>query len=156
MSLLSKLELKIPPVGLTLLLLAVMWLLDRYLPGIDLPVAPRMALCALLVTAGGFIAISGVRAFRRARTTVDPWNPEKSTALVTDGIFRRTRNPMYLALLLFLLAWGVYLSNPYCLIAALLFVPWINRFQIRPEERAMEDMFGNEYREYRNRVRRWI
>ena len=95
-------------------------------------------------------------AFRRAGTTVNPLQPENSSALVVGGIYRYTRNPMYLALLMLLFAWGIVLSNPYSMLAAWAFVPYMNRFQIRPEERAMTQRFGEEFLRYAARVRRWI
>jgi len=157
---LSALELKIPPVIFTLLLAGLMWLAARLLPEF-LPVPGpttgwRLAAALALCFAGLVIGIAGVMAFRRSRTTVNPLQPEKASALVAEGIFRRTRNPMYLGLLLALLGWAVYLGNLLSLLLALAFVPWMNRFQIGPEERSLEHAFGAEFTNYRRRVRRWL
>lgn len=102
------------------------------------------------------IGLAGVRSFRSAGTTVNPLKPDGSSALVVNGIFRRTRNPMYLGLLLLLLGWGLYLANPFALLLVVAFPPYMNRFQIRPEERALEAAFGQAFTEYRRRVRRWL
>ena len=82
--------------------------------------------------------------------------PEKSRTLVVEGVFRLTRNPMYLALFQLLLALAFALSNPASFVLACLFIPYMNRFQIVPEERAMEKLFGEQFGRYREEVRRWI
>ena len=102
------------------------------------------------------IGFAGVREFRKAKTTVNPFRPRNAGSLVDSGIFRHTRNPMYLALLLALLGWGLYLDNLFVLVSTVLYVAYLNRFQIRPEERALEELFGGEFTAYRQRVRRWI
>jgi len=155
-SLSSALELKIPPVGTALLFALLMWLAARHTPAWAWPQTWRLALAMPLLLAAAAVGLAGVRAFHRARTTVNPLNPAAASALVTDGIFRYSRNPMYLALLLALLAWGLALSNLPALALACGFVPWLNRFQIVPEERALERAFGAEFDAYRARVRRWL
>jgi protein-S-isoprenylcysteine O-methyltransferase Ste14 len=110
----------------------------------------------LLLLAAGAIGIAGVRAFGRARTTVDPLRPEKASSLVTAGIYRRTRNPMYVALAIALLAWAVWLAHPLTLLGVAAFVAWISRFQIAPEERALHALFGAEFDRYCSEVRRWL
>jgi protein-S-isoprenylcysteine O-methyltransferase Ste14 len=154
--LLSALELKLSPVMTAILLAALMWLLARHTTGFSL--APQLRLIALIVLIGGgaAIGIAGIWSFRRARTTVNPWRPHASSALVVSGIYRRTRNPMYLGLLLGLAGWGLYLANIYCLLLAFAFVPYMNRFQIQPEERALEQTYGAGFIDYCRQVRRWI
>jgi len=100
--------------------------------------------------------LGGVAAFRSAGTTVNPLDPGRSTRLVVSGVYRYSRNPMYVALLLLLFAWGIRLSNPYAMLTAWLFIPWMNRFQVIPEERAMLSLFGQDFVRYAQRVRRWI
>jgi protein-S-isoprenylcysteine O-methyltransferase Ste14 len=155
-SILSALELKLSPVMTAIVLAALMWLLAHNTPGFSL--APELRLTALVVlfAAGAVIGFAGVWSFRRARTTVNPWRPRASSALVVSGVYRRTRNPMYLGLLLALAGWGLYLANPYSLLLALTFVPYMNRFQIRPEERALQQTWGEEFVDYCRRVRRWL
>jgi protein-S-isoprenylcysteine O-methyltransferase Ste14 len=150
------LELKIPPVGVFFLFAAAMWLLARLTTPHAFDAPFRLGLIAAMLVASAVFGIGGIADFRRAGTTVHPLRPEQSSALVTDGVYRLSRNPMYLALLLALLALGLGLSNLYALAFAALFVPCMNRFQIIPEERAMERLFGDEFTAYRARVRRWI
>ncbi|WP_422879670.1 methyltransferase family protein [Noviherbaspirillum cavernae] len=94
--------------------------------------------------------------FRRASTTVNPVSPGAATSLVSAGIYAFTRNPMYLGFLLGLSGWAVYLSNAAAFLALPFFVLYLNRFQIAPEERALQTLFGGEFSAYRGRVRRWI
>ena len=101
-------------------------------------------------------SLLGVAAFRRARTTVNPLTPDASTALVTTGIYRVTRNPMYLGFLLLLLAEIVWLANPAALLVVPAFILYLNRYQISPEEGALRARFGSEYFSYAAQVRRWI
>jgi protein-S-isoprenylcysteine O-methyltransferase Ste14 len=94
--------------------------------------------------------------FLRSRTTINPLKPESASALVTGGIYRLTRNPMYLGLATLLLAWAFYLGNLAALAGVPVFILYMNRFQIAAEERALEARFGAEYAAYRARVRRWL
>lgn len=87
---------------------------------------------------------------------MNPIKPMATSSLVTNAAFRFTRNPMYLSLLLYLLAWAVYLSNVWALLFVPVFVLYINEFQIKPEERALSSLFGPEYAAYKERVRRWL
>lgn len=155
-SFLSKLELKLPPLLVALLCSGLIYLSGFLPPIITLPDAARMALSTVLVLCGALFGIGAIRAFRRARTTVNPMTPDKASAVVTNGVFRFSRNPMYLALLLFLLAFAVYRLNLFGVFAALLFIPYMNRFQIAPEERAMKRGFGEPYQRYCRQVRRWL
>ena len=152
----SALELKIPPVAVTVLFAALMWLLAAATPGFPLALHWRVAGFAALTVIGGAIGLAGVRSFHRAQTTVNPLNPERSTALVVSGVYRYSRNPMYLALFLALLGWGLYLANAFSLLAALAFIPWMSRFQIGPEERALAKTHGAEFAAYCRQVRRWL
>jgi protein-S-isoprenylcysteine O-methyltransferase Ste14 len=153
---LSALELKIPPVAVTILYAVLMYLLARVTPDLGLPFILQLLLAVVLSGAGAVFGLGGVQAFRRARTSVNPLNPHASSTLVATGIFRWSRNPMYLALLLLLLAWGALLDNGWALLLAASFVPYMNRFQIGPEERALETVFGPEFTAYRRQVRRWL
>jgi len=152
----KKLELKIPPVGVFLLTALLMWLLAESTPNHGFHPTFRAVLVAGCLLAGGIFGIGALAGFRGNRTTVNPLDPDRASALVTGGVYRFSRNPMYLALLWVLLAVGFALANLYALAAALCFVPYMNRFQILPEEHAMEKRFGADYRHYRERVRRWL
>ena len=109
-----------------------------------------------LIAAGVVVVALGVARFRRQRTTVDPRDPAKASALVTSGIFGLTRNPMYLGMLLALLGTGTALGSGGAVLLALLFVPLITALQIRAEEAAMRKLFGAHYDDYAARVRRWL
>jgi protein-S-isoprenylcysteine O-methyltransferase Ste14 len=95
-------------------------------------------------------------AFRRQRTTINPLHPEKTSSLVTGGIYRISRNPMYVGMALLLLAWAVYLESPAALLGIGAFIAYITRFQIIPEESLLSRHFGAEFENYRQRVRRWL
>jgi protein-S-isoprenylcysteine O-methyltransferase Ste14 len=151
----SLLERRIPPVALSLLAAGSMWLLARSTAAYSVARPARAALALGLVVAAMLVGISGVRAFNRARTTVNPLGPAETTSLVTDGIYSRTRNPMYLALALALVAWGCWLASPPALLVVPAFVAYLTRYQILPEERALEAAFGQAFHEYRARVGRW-
>jgi protein-S-isoprenylcysteine O-methyltransferase Ste14 len=105
---------------------------------------------------GALFAIAGVAAFRQAQTTVDPRKPEASSALVRSGVYRYSRNPMYVGFALWLLAWAVFLDSGWALLGIMGFVFYMNRFQIAPEERALREQFGDTFREYEQQVARWV
>src|SRR3989304_4129001 len=111
----------------------------------------RVAAAVTIALAGGSFSLAGVISFRRASTTVNPMKPETTSSLVCSGIYRVTRNPMYVGLLLVLVAWAVFLSSAWALLGPLAFVLYINRFQIAPEERVLSAMFGTGYSAYKSR-----
>ncbi|MEL6214616.1 MAG: isoprenylcysteine carboxylmethyltransferase family protein [Pseudomonadota bacterium] len=118
---------------------------------------PRQGFAAIaLLVVGLMIALIGVAQFRNYRTTVNPIRPEKASSLVTDGIFKWTRNPMYLGLLMVLLAWAVWLGNGAAVLIGLTFVPLLTKLQIIPEETALLEKFGQPFQDYLNRTRRWL
>ena len=152
----SALELKIPPVLITSLFALLMWLVSRLTPAI--PISPELKITFLLLFTGlgAYVGLAAVASFRKANTTVNPLTPESISSLVVSGIFRLSRNPMYLALLLALTGWGLYLANIFSLLVAVGFILYMNRFQIQPEERALEEIFDSEFHAYKKQVRRWI
>jgi protein-S-isoprenylcysteine O-methyltransferase Ste14 len=152
----SWLEHRIPPPIVGLVTGAAMWVLDHYFPSLRFPFPGREMFALAIGVAALAVDIAGMLVFVRARTTVNPLRPDKASTLVTAGIFRLTRNPMYLGMATLLVAWGVYLANPLALIGIPAFVGYMNRFQIAPEERALETRFGAQFIEYRDRVRRWL
>jgi protein-S-isoprenylcysteine O-methyltransferase Ste14 len=152
----SRLELKIPPVLVAIVCALLMWLISFSLPGIATPKPFRYVSFAALAGVGACVAIFGVLSFRKARTTVNPLAPHEATSLVTSGIYRRTRNPMYAGLLLLLLGWALFLSNLYSLALSVGFALYMNRFQIQREEEALESAFGHDFLIYKSRVRRWL
>jgi protein-S-isoprenylcysteine O-methyltransferase Ste14 len=150
------LEIRVPPPLVFLAAAGLMWLLAWLLPALAVPIPARVWWAAACAAAGVIVGLLGVREFRKARTTVDPLRPDKSSAVVVTGIYRMTRNPMYAGLLLVLLGWAVFLANVAALIGPITFVLYISRFQIVPEERALEQKFGPPYLDYKQRVRRWL
>lgn len=150
------LELRVPPVLLTLVFALLIWLTSLWLPGNTIPPQARLAGTIILASFGVLIAMLGVISFRQARTTVNPTKPDASSSLVTTGVYRVTRNPMYLGLLIILVAWSIFLSSFFGLVLCLVYVLYLNRFQIQPEERAMQSSFGVDYSDYKTRVRRWF
>jgi protein-S-isoprenylcysteine O-methyltransferase Ste14 len=150
------LETKIPPPAVALLVAAAMWGISRVTPMIDVPAVIRMVAGIALAVAGGAIALAGNLTFRRAGTTVNPFKPETASSLVTSGVYRVTRNPMYVGLGLLLLGWAAYLCSIPALLCLPVFVWYINGFQIAPEERALMSLFGAAYTDYQTRVRRWL
>ncbi len=152
----SGLELKVPPLALVVIVAALMWAASYAAPALDFALPAKSLWSWGLALAGAAVCLAGVVSFRRAKTTVDPTKPGSTSSLVVAGIYNYTRNPMYVGFVLILLGWGALLSN----LAALAFVPgfaaYINRFQIRPEERILSALFPREYPAYRAKVRRWI
>jgi protein-S-isoprenylcysteine O-methyltransferase Ste14 len=150
------LEHRVPPPLAGLLCAGAMWYLATLVPAIALPQSVRLIATAALGAAGLLVMLAGVVSFHLARTTVNPLKPEAATALVTSGVYRYTRNPMYLGMLLLLVAWAAYLASPPALAGAVAFWLYIGRFQIRPEERALAALFGTAFSDYASRVRRWL
>ena len=150
------LELKIPPPIVGLLVGVAMWKIASVLPLLDVPLFIRKVMAGVLLLVGAAIALPGFVALIRARTTFNSMRPKATSSLVTGDIYRFTRNPMYLSLLLMLIAWAIFLSSAWALVGPVAFVLYINRFQITPEERTLEAMFGTAYAEYNGRVRRWL
>ena len=150
------LELKVPPPIVALVTAVLMWLISGSLPLFAFVFPGGYAFAIGLVAAGFIIAVLGVVTFRRAKTTVNPTKPQSSSILVSWGVYRVTRNPMYLGGLLILIGWAIFLSKP----IAFLFLPgyilYINLFQIVPEERVLTTLFGPDYVAYKSRTRRWL
>ena len=150
------LELKIPPAVIGVVLGAAMAATSHFTPAFGFAVPAGRFIAAGLAVAGVGIAILGVVSFRRAGTTVNPLQPAAASQLVVSGIYRWTRNPMYLGMLLVLLGWGVFLGNVLAFIPAAAFIPLINRLQIGPEERILAATFGPAFTAYQSAVRRWL
>ena len=151
-----KIQLRIPPVVQGLIALMLIWLLHRYLPFYRLQFVHQTASAVILIVAGLGIAVAGIRAFLKLKTTVDPRTPEKATELVVIGIYKYSRNPMYLGVLLVLMGVAVYLGALSAIIGIASFVAFINKFQIEPEEIALQEKFGERYAQYAQKVGRWM
>jgi protein-S-isoprenylcysteine O-methyltransferase Ste14 len=152
----SWLELRIPPRLVAVAVGLGMWAVSFLEPRFDLLRSHHWAAALAGAVGGAAITFAGAATLRAARTTLLPMQPRKTTSLVTTGIFRWTRNPMYLGLATALVAWAAFLSAAWPLLGPALFVFYVNRFQIRPEERVLAELFGAEYKSYALRVRRWL
>lgn len=150
------LEAKIHPPVVAAVTALIIWGISLLAPQIAMPSGIRVSMSLVLAAVGVAFSVAGIVSFRRARTTVNPIRPESASSLVCTGTYRVTRNPMYLGILLVLVAWAVFLFSAWALLAVVGFVLYMNRFQIAPEERALLDIFGNEYELYKARVRRWL
>jgi protein-S-isoprenylcysteine O-methyltransferase Ste14 len=153
---LNFLELKIPPVALMFVTGGLMWLVSWSLPAGAVVVPGRILLAVTPAFAGAIVSALGVVAFRRASTTVNPMKPEYTSSLVSSGVYRVSRNPMYLGFLLILLGWALFLANIFAFLALPDFLFYMNRFQIEPEERALGLRFGKSFATYTAEVRRWL
>lgn len=150
------LEHRLPPPVVALLIalamIAVAWFRP---PGAVDPVI-RYGLAGVLVAVAVAFGVPAVVRFRRAGTTSNPVAIDRASVLVTDGIYRYSRNPMYLSVAALLCALAAGLAVPLTALGPLAFVAYITRFQIIPEERVMLAKFGPAYESYRSRVRRWL
>ena len=151
----AALELRVPPPLLVAISAFLMWAGARNAPAHQRPDWLHAATLGVLIT-GATVAAAGIVGLRAARTTVSPTRPDRSKALVLSGIFRFTRNPIYLGMLLLLVAWAMHLWQPQAFVALPVFATWIHRFQIIPEERALRAKFGAPFEEYAAATRRWI
>lgn len=120
-------------------------------------VLPWSELIAVTIgLAGVLITVKAVGIFSNNQTTINPIEPEKVSALVTDGLYRYSRNPMYSGLLLVVIGFAIFLQNLSSILGVVLFIFTMTQFQIKPEERVMSDKFGQNYKDYKARVRRWL
>lgn len=151
-----RLERRIPPLLVTLLAAAAMGVAAEVAPGLGVDLPGRQLLGVLLAVLGAGTALLGVGEFRRAGTSVNPLRLTSVQRVVTGGIYRYSRNPMYFGFALALTGWAVWLSNALAFAGVPALVAFLNHFQIDPEERLLLERFGDEYGDYMAKVRRWI
>lgn len=149
-------KLKIPPALVAVIIAGMMRMVSVYLPFGSLTLFGAYWVAGLLMAAGGVLGVAGLVQFYRNGTSIDPHKPEKTRTLITGGIYQYSRNPMYLALFFLLIAYASILQNVLNLVLLPLFIWYMNRYQIMPEEKVMEQKFGREYRKYASEVRRWL
>ena len=149
-------KIKIPPPIVTLIFALGLYLLAKYLPMGEFKFFGRKVLMYVVTGIGFLVMIIAILQFLKKKTTTNPLNPEKASKLVTSGIFKFTRNPMYLAMLLFLIAFALKLGNAFNTLLLAGFVYYMNHFQIRYEEEALHKLFGKEYKLYTKATRRWF
>ena len=150
------LELVIPPPVVLVLVGIAMWLIAPYTSRVEVADETRLWASGILAAVGIGIAGAAIVAFRIARTTINPMKPANSTTLIATGIYRLSRNPIYLGDIAVLVAWAVFLAAPWMLAGPVVFMAYTSRFQIAPEERALADRFGDTYALYVAQVRRWL
>lgn len=150
------LENKIPPPLVGLFIALAMWGISTITPVILLTSTIKISLVVAFMAIGAFFDLAGVISFRMAKTTVNPLKPNTASSLVTSGIYQVTRNPMYVGFVAFLLAWASFLGSVWGLILIPLYILYIQRFQIVPEERALTALFKEEFIQYKAKVRPWL
>ena len=150
------LELKIPPLLVWVVCAGTMLAVTYFAPSLSFTLVGRVPIALALVATGLALAFAGVLAFRGKRTTVNPLTPSAASSVVSNGVYRISRNPMYLGFLLALAGWAAYLSNAGALLLLPGFVGYMTQYQIKPEERALLARFGSEFAQYMSRVRRWV
>jgi len=150
------LENRIPPPLVAVITAAGIWWLSKFTSTLDLVATVKYSLVFGFTLAGIFFALSGAISFRLAKTTVNPLKPETASALVTSGVYQFTRNPMYVGFVAFLCAWVSFLGAVWGVGFIGVYIAYIQRFQIMPEERALTKIFKDEFIEYKTRVRAWL
>jgi len=147
---------RVPPLAVAAIVFVAMWAITRVAPSLSFDFGGRRLASLQLLLLAAAIGLAGTRSFSRARTTVNPLQPERTSALVTTGIYRYTRNPMYVAVALALLGWSLFLGHLLALLGAVVFVAWMDRRQIPAEEHALRGLFGADFDRYCGEVRRWL
>ena len=150
------LKTKVPPPVYMLIMACMMWLLDKFLPLYKWLNSPWNNLGLIIIGIAVLLDICSLLLFFRAKTTPNPMKPSSTSHLVTSGLYRYSRNPMYLGLLVMLIGWGLYQGSLSPLSMLPLFIWLLTKQQIEPEEIILMDKFGQEYKYYQQRVRRWI
>jgi protein-S-isoprenylcysteine O-methyltransferase Ste14 len=149
-------HLKIPPALIGAGFALIQLVVARQIPRLAVEIETQIPI-ALFVAAIGFgIAIFGVLSFKKAATTVNPLSPEKTRSLVKSGVYSYSRNPMYLGMMIVLVAWSIYIGNVASTAIVVLFWAYITHFQIKPEEEALNVLFPEDFRDYCQNIRRWL
>ena len=150
----SRLELKIPPDVVWVLVAGLMWLASLRTPKLDLPSPIRIGLAVVLTVVGIWFMVSARASLEKANTTWRPMSPGQTKSLVSSGVYRASRNPIYLGMLLVMLGFAVALSSLAALSGVVCLRSLHRPLPSQPEERALSSVLGDEYLDYRARVRR--
>ena len=145
---------KIPPPLIVLVLIVSIYFSSKKIDPINIPL--QLEISIFILSAGILIFINPVLQFIKSKTTVNPIQFEEVNKLITSGIFKYSRNPMYLGMLMIVLSASIFYLNIYSILTPLLFILWINKFQIKREEEFLIEKFGDEYLSYKKKTRRWI
>ncbi len=149
-------KLIVPPPAQGLICAVAMYFVEQSLGPSTTTISGQRGIALTLGGAGLLIDLLAIAAFINQRTTISPFHPSQTKKLVISGLYRFSRNPMYLGLLLILLGWGLWLGHPLNIALIALWIGYITHFQIKPEEAVLREKFGGEYDTYRQQVRRWI
>lgn len=152
---LNKLELLLPPLPLTFVFAGLMWAVDTLMP-LHTSFAGQSIIASFFLALGLIFIVPAALSFFKEKTTVDPRTPEKSNKLVVTGLYKISRNPMYVGMFFCLLALSVAQGSILSVLISISFVLYLTRFQIKPEERFLTDKFGDQYLQYCAQVRRWL
>lgn len=147
---------RLPPLLVALGVAAIMRGAVALAPALSFDWPGRDLVAWVLVVVGALVIFAGLAWFVRHKTTTNPFKPATASNLVDTGIYGRTRNPMYVGVTIALIGYAAFLSHPLALFSAFLFPAYIRRFQIAPEERALDQVFGEAYEAYKKRVPRWL
>ena len=145
---------KIPPPILALVMIVLIYLSSLFVESITFKY--QGSLSVLFIILGSACALPSFKLFAKFKTTITPLKPSDATALVTEGMYRYSSNPMYLGLILWTIASTIWFGTWLGIIINIVFIFLINFLQIIPEEEALLEIFGEEYEEYKKNVRRWI
>lgn len=152
----NRIELKVPPLAVFFITCVLMWVVAKINSFASFDHPYQFTTILILFNLGLLLGVGALVSFFRKKTTIDPLAPTKASKLIDSGFYQLSRNPMYLALLFETIAWASYLSNILGFIMILIFPLYMNKFQIIPEEKALTDIFGDDYRQYQVKVRRWL
>ncbi len=149
-------KLKIPPVFVVLFFSFLMWFIFKLTQARHIKFEHQKLVSWSFFCVGVFIGVVAVYSFRKARTTVDPSRPNKASNLVTAGVYRYSRNPMYLGMLFILISFAIRIGNLYSFLVLPVYVWYITTYQIKPEEEVLTTLFQDQFMNYKKVVRRWI
>ena len=145
---------KIPPPLIVLTLIISIYFSSKRIDLINIPF--QLEISFFILSLGILVFINPVLKFIKSKTTINPIQLEETNKLVTSGIFKYSRNPMYLGMLMIIISTSIFYLNIYSILTPFLFIFWINKFQIKREESFLAEKFGKEYLSYKNKTRRWI
>ena len=152
----TSLDNKIPPPVVLLIVIAAMGAVSAVTTGLHAPVVEAQVAAAVFAVLGLALEVAGVLEFRKFKTTINPLKPDEASFIVKTGVFRFSRNPMYVGMVCLLVGWTFFLATPWALVGPAAFVAFIGRFQIQAEERVLLSRFGPEFKQYMAQVRRWL
>jgi len=152
----SGLALQIPPVVVVIAMMILMWLCNRWIPAAHFEFTGQQGVLIFITVVAMVLCLSAMASFRKHQTTVNPVDPDQASSLITSGVFKYSRNPIYLGFALVLVVWGLRLSNAAAFVGVPIFIAYMTQWQIKPEERILLKKFGAPFADYMQRVRRWI